>query len=102
LRLERDLRAWDAVIGGPGWSVPIDAETRVRDVQALARREALKRRDDGAATMILLVADTRHNRQVLRLAKMHLVGDFPIDGRVVVAALSRGEPPSGSAIVLMP
>jgi transcriptional regulator with XRE-family HTH domain len=75
LRIERDLRAWDAVVGGPGWWVPVDAETRLRDVQALARREALKRRDDGAETMILLVADTRHNRQVIRLAKADLAGD---------------------------
>src|SRR5688572_22572737 len=32
-----DLRAWDASIGGPGWTVYVDAETRIRDVQALER-----------------------------------------------------------------
>jgi transcriptional regulator with XRE-family HTH domain len=65
LRIGRDLRAWDAVVGGRGWNVPVDAETRLRDVQALARRTALKRRDDGAEIMVLLVAGTRTNRHVL-------------------------------------
>jgi transcriptional regulator with XRE-family HTH domain len=101
LRIERDLRAWDAVVGGPGWRVPVDAETRLRDVQAFARREALKRRDDGAETMILLVADTRHNRQVIRLAKADLVGDFPIIGAAVLAAICKGERPAGSGILFL-
>jgi transcriptional regulator with XRE-family HTH domain len=101
LRIERDLRAWDAVVGGPGWRVPVDAETRLRDVQAFARREALKRRDDGAETMILLVADTRHNRHVIRLAKADLVGDFPIIGAAVLAAICKGERPPGSGILFL-
>lgn len=101
LQIERDLRAWDAVIGGRGWQVPVDAETRLRDIQALARREALKRRDDGAETMILLVADTRHNRQVVRLAKPDLVADFPVTGAAILAALSKAERPTGSGIVFL-
>jgi transcriptional regulator with XRE-family HTH domain len=101
LQIERDLRAWDAVVGGRGWQVPVDAETRLRDVQALTRRTALKRRDDGAETMILLVADTRHNRQVVRLARLDLVGDFPIPGTAVLAALSKAERPTGSGIVFL-
>ena len=101
LRRERDLRAWDAVIGGSGWRVTIDAETRLRDVQALARREALKRRDDGAETMILLVADTRHNRRVIRLAKPDLATDFPITGVALLAALCEGKRPTGSGILFL-
>jgi transcriptional regulator with XRE-family HTH domain len=101
VRAPSDPRAWDVVLGGRGWRVPIDAESRLRDVQALSRREALKRRDDGTETMILLVADTRHNRKVLRLAKPNLIGDFPVPGRTVLAALSNGEPPTASGIVLL-
>jgi hypothetical protein len=101
IRIERDLRAWDADVGGAGWSVPVEAETRLRDVQALARRLALKRRDDGAETMILLIADTRHNRRVLRLAMPDLVLEFPATGRAVLAALWAGEQPSASGIVLL-
>jgi transcriptional regulator with XRE-family HTH domain len=101
LQIERDLRAWDAVVGGRDWSVPIDAETRLHDVQALARRTALKRRDDGADVMILLVADTRHNRQVIRLSRSDLAADFPASGRTVLAALSSGERPRAAGIVFL-
>ena len=101
LRIERDLRAWDAVVGGHGWAVPVDAETRLRDVQSLCRRAALKRRDDGADMMILLVAGTRHNRQVLRLAKPDLVAEFPVAGPAMLAALSSRKRPIGSAIVVL-
>lgn len=101
IRRPGDLRAWDAVVGRDGWSVPIDAESRLRDVQAMSRREALKRRDDGAATLVLLVADTRHNRRVLRLARADLAGDFPVAGRTILAALRRGEPPAGSGVLLL-
>lgn len=96
-----DLRAWDAVIEGPGWRVPVEAETRIRDVQACTRRLALKQRDDGATVVILLVADTRHNRRALRLIEGDLAADFPISGRDALAALAAGEKPTGSAIVLL-
>jgi transcriptional regulator with XRE-family HTH domain len=101
LRIQRDLRAWDAVVGGHGWNVPVDAETRLRDVQAVSRRAGLKRRDDGAEIMILLVADTRNNRQVLRLAKPDLAAEFPVPGRELLASLSARERPPGSAIVIL-
>lgn len=96
-----DRRAWDAVIGGPDWRVPVDAESRLRDVQACTRRVALKRRDDGSDVVILLVADTRHNRRVLRLAAPDLAGEFPMTGPAVLAALRIGEAPSASGIVLL-
>ena len=42
LPIEGDLRAWDAVIGGPGWRLMVEAETLIDDVQALERRLALE------------------------------------------------------------
>lgn len=101
LAIEGDRRAWDAVVGGAGWRLPIDAESRLRDVQALSRREALKRRDDRTALMILLVAGTRHNRSVLRLAAPDLAADFPVRGREAVRSLLAGSCPAGSAIVVL-
>lgn len=94
-----DRRAWDEVAVGRGWSIPIEAETRLRDVQALERRLALKLRDSEFDRLILLVADTRHNRHVLRLAEESLRGLFPIPGRFAVAAMKAGHRPPGSAIV---
>ena len=101
LAIQGDRRAWDAMIGGPGWRLAIDAESRLRDVQAWTRREALKRRDDGGVMMIALVADTRHNRRVLRLAAADLAGEFPLDGRRALASLASGVRPSASAVVLI-
>jgi transcriptional regulator with XRE-family HTH domain len=37
LGIPGDGRAWDDVVDGPGWSLPVEAETRLRDVQALHR-----------------------------------------------------------------
>jgi hypothetical protein len=100
LAIPGDRRAWDAVIDGGAWRVPVDAESRLRDVQACSRRVALKRRDDRTEIIILLVADTRHNRHVLRLAAADLAGEFPVKGATALAALAAGEQPTGSAIVL--
>jgi hypothetical protein len=96
-----DRRAWDAVIDGRAWRVPVEAESRLRDVQACSRRVALKRRDDRSEVVVLLVADTRHNRHVLRLAALDLAAEFPVKGSKALAALAAGERPSGSAIVLV-
>jgi hypothetical protein len=45
----RDFRAWDAVVSGAGWTIGVEAETHVRDLQALERRLALKQRDGGTS-----------------------------------------------------
>jgi transcriptional regulator with XRE-family HTH domain len=101
LAIPGDLRAWDAVIEGRGWRVAVEAETRLRDVQALSRRLALKQRDDRQEVVILLVADTRHNRHVLRLAGPDLAPAFPTPGRAIREALSKGEAPRASGILLL-
>jgi transcriptional regulator with XRE-family HTH domain len=101
LRIPGDRRAWDAAIGGVDWEIPVDAESRLRDVQAWVRREALKRRDDNRDIVILLVADTRHNRHVLRIVAPDLAADYPIQSAAALAALTRGDRPAGSAIVLL-
>ncbi len=101
LRVPGDRRAWDRVLTGRGWSIPVEAETRLRDVQALQRRVALKMRDDGVDRMILLVANTRHNRGVLRLSADGFAGAFPMPGREAIAALRSGRCSSASAIILL-
>jgi transcriptional regulator with XRE-family HTH domain len=101
LAIPGDRRAWDGEVGGDGWRLPVDAETRLRDVQALARRSALKRRDDGDPTVLLVVADTRHNRSVLRLAAADLAAAYPLPGATALSALRAGVAPTASAIVLL-
>jgi len=96
-----DQRAWDALLTGIGVRIAIEAETRLRDLQALLRRLELKRRDGQVDRLVLLVADTRANRAVLREAAGLLAESFPVRHAVALAALSEGRDPGGDAIVLL-
>lgn len=96
-----DRRAWDALILLPEVRVGVEAETRARDSQDLQRRLALKRRDGGVDHVVLLLADTRHNRRFLRLAGQGLWSEFPIPGDVALQRLAAAEDPGGSAIILL-
>ena len=99
-----DQRAWDASISrlvGIADVLPVEAETRLVDGQAQFRRISLKLRDSGLEHVLVVLADTRRNRDVLRSASSILSGDFPVSPRRALAALSAGHHPGGSAIVLI-
>jgi len=103
-----DRRAWDAVVRGflvpegrGGVRGAIEAETRPRDVQALERRLALKQRDGGVDWLILLLADTRHNRTFLAGPGSSLRTRFPLDGRRALELLAAGVDPGQNAIILL-
>jgi hypothetical protein len=61
----------------------------------------MKRRDDGSNSMVLLVADTRHNRLALKLAAPDLAAAFPVSGRAILRSLADGLRPAGSGVVLL-
>jgi transcriptional regulator with XRE-family HTH domain len=96
-----DLRAWDGLISIERIRVGVEAETRVRDVQAQERRLALKHRDGRVDHVILLLADTRHHRRVLADHAAHLAAAFPVPGRLCVQRLAASRDPGGSSIVLL-
>lgn len=95
-----DQRAWDALIVGSGQRTGIELEMRLRDGQAVERRINLKRRDDPVDRFLLLVADTRTNRRVLR-ERPDLFPELPrLRSAAVIDALRAGEhPPSGLLLV---
>lgn len=97
----RDLRAWDATVSGRGWTLGIEAETHVRDLQALERRLALKQRDGAVTAVILLLNDTRHHRELMRSLRTPLRTVFPTSARAALRGLRRGDLPAGNAIVLL-
>jgi transcriptional regulator with XRE-family HTH domain len=101
LPLAGDRRAWDATISGDGWRVAVEAESRLHDVQALERRIALKRRDDRDVVVLLLVNDTRINRQALAAGATSLRALLPLDARAMLSALRAGRYPGESGIVLL-
>jgi len=99
-----DLRSGDAVLmvrsekGSAG--VLLEAETHLDDIQLVERRASAKQRDLAAARLVLVVADTRHNRKVIE-RHPELRERFPIPARPCLAALSRGNDPGGDALVLL-
>jgi transcriptional regulator with XRE-family HTH domain len=104
LPIERDLRAWDAEVSGAAperWRVRVEAETNVADGQALERRIQLKIRDDPVGHVILLVSETRANRQAMRLLRDGLMATFPLDARATMTALTAGRDPGGSGFVIL-
>lgn len=96
-----DRRAWDVMLRGAGWRLAVEGESRLGDIQAVERRIALKRRDDNNVDVVLLVNDTRHNRQVLATEREALRAMFPLDTRAVLAALRAGRHPGASGIVVL-
>jgi transcriptional regulator with XRE-family HTH domain len=96
-----DDRAWDAVLVLRAGRLAIEAETRVADLQALQRRLALKKRDDPrTGALALILADSRHNRLIVRENRAALAADFPLNRADLAAAPVQSTLPDGDALVL--
>ena len=94
-----DQRAWDAVISRGSNRLGVEAETVLSDVQAQTRRVALKHRDGGLHRLIILVADTRHNRDALAACRESLREAFPLDTRRILSDLRDGRIPASDGIL---
>jgi hypothetical protein len=94
-----DQRAWDATIRGRGFLLAVEAETRPRDLQALMRRINLKARDSGADAVVLLLTDSRANRELAQAFGQDLRTGFPVPARAALHALASGEAPDGSSVI---
>jgi hypothetical protein len=96
-----DQRAWDLLLISGIIRIGVDAETRTTDLQAVARRALLKRRDSGANGAILLLANSRWHRRLVREHEDWLRSAFPVDGRETLASLAAGRDPGGDALLLL-
>lgn len=96
-----DPRAWDAQLAAHNRRAGVEAEMHVPDWQALDRRIALRKRDSGIQIAILVLADTRHHRAVLREIGPPGTANFPEPGRSAIAALRSGSLPGASTIILL-
>lgn len=95
-----EQRSWDAMLLGEGRRTGVELEMRLHDLQAQRRRHNLKRQDDPVDYFLLLIADTRHNRAVLR-AYPELFADLPLLRTAnVIKALQAGQHP-GSGVVFV-
>lgn len=100
--LPGDPRAWDVMLRGATVTIGIEAESRLRDIQALDRRVMLKLRDSGLDRVVILVAATRTNRTILREVGGSVRSNYPIPSRQALDALVKGRDPGGNAIVVLP
>lgn len=99
---QTDARAWDAVVDGNGCMDAIEAETRLRDLQATERKIGRKLRDDVTVQhVVLLVADTRTNRAALAEGREALRAQFSLDTRDALTRVAAGRCPGANAIVVI-
>jgi len=96
-----DLRALDALIQLGRCRIAVEAWTRLSDVQAQLRSAALKRREAGADRLLVLLADTRHNRLAWQQASPMVRSTLPLETRAIMAALRRGRDPGGDGVALL-
>jgi transcriptional regulator with XRE-family HTH domain len=101
LGIPGDTRAWDAMLSDRTETVGAEAETRITDGQALERRLALKRRDGRIDRLVIVVADTRANRAVLRATRQRLRADYPLDTADVLDAIRAGRLPAAGGVALI-
>ena len=97
----RDRRALDVVLAGPAGRIGLEAITRLTDAQAQIRAAILKQEAARLDRMLLILADTRHNRAAVVDAAPSLDGAFPASPRDVLRALRDGELPTANGIVLV-
>jgi hypothetical protein len=90
-------------VTGLGKRTAVEFEARLYDIQAQIRRWLLKWRDDPVDQLLIVAADTRHNRHVLAEFTDLLV-DFPrLSTADVLGQLRAGQhPPTGLILLSAP
>jgi hypothetical protein len=91
----------DAVISGTAGSVGLEAISRLTDAQAQVRSVLLKQEALGLDRMILVLADSRHNRAAVRDAAPTLVPAFGLTTRDLLRALRGGLLPSANGVMFV-
>jgi len=94
-----EQRAWDAMLFGSGETTAIELEMRLYDLQAQLRRMLLKERDGAPDHLLLIVADTRANRRIVR-EHAQLLATLPRVRTSSVLALLRAGAHPASGLVL--
>jgi transcriptional regulator with XRE-family HTH domain len=95
-----DLRSGDGVVESGALTFLVEAETRLGGFQAVERWMGAKARDLAADRVVLLLADTRHNRMLVNTIPA-IRERFPVDMRAWFRAIAKGEDPGGDALVIL-
>jgi transcriptional regulator with XRE-family HTH domain len=95
-----DLRSGDGIVAVGAFTCLVEGETHLGDFQAVERRIGAKARDLGAHRVVLLLADTRHNRMLVNTIPA-IRERFPVDMRAWFRAIAKREDPVGDALVIL-
>lgn len=101
LPLPGDDRSWDAILRCGGIRIGVEAETRIRDIQALVRRIRGRERDGGVDAILIVLSDTAHNRRMVVQLREALGDDYSTPRIAILAALRAGRPLVNSGVVLL-
>lgn len=96
-----DRRSWDLLLRLATQLIGVEAETRIRDMQRLVRHIHQREQDGGVDQIVLLLAATRTNRELMDELRVALGPTYATSPRLLLAALRRGQPISGSGVVLL-
>jgi hypothetical protein len=123
----RYLNAYREVVAGAGWRFQLEARvgasgdpraidlllvrgrirvahefvTRLRDVQAQVRPMLRKAEDARVDALVLVLADTRTNREAVAQAGGSLRELFPLGSRAVLAAIRAGRAPAADGLLFV-
>lgn len=96
-----DRRAFDVLLTRPGRRVAVEAIGRLADHQGQVRPLRQKQEAAGGLRLVVLLAESRHNRQAVHDAADALAASFPCRPRTALAALRAGDEPPADALVLV-
>lgn len=96
-----DTRSWDVLLRRESLLVGVEAETRIRDIQALVRRVRERERDGGVDEILIVLSDTAHNRSLVGQLREALGPRYSTSRTTLLAALRSGEPVPGSGVILL-
>jgi transcriptional regulator with XRE-family HTH domain len=101
LPIPGDLRSWDLVLRADGQLIGVEAETRIRDVQALVRRVRGRERDGGVDEIVLVLSASRTNARLVGELRSALGERYATPPRVLLRTLRAGSPLPTSGVVLL-
>ena len=85
----------------PRHLVGVDIESRVWDVQAIVRRTRARERDGQVDHILIVLADTAHNRRFADELRDSLGPDYATSARRLIKALRVGVQLAGSGVILV-
>jgi len=96
-----DPRTWDLVMRLGDLVIGVEAETRLRDMQAFVRRIHQREANGGVDIVLVVLSASAFNRSLAADLRLALGDRYATQPRALLRALRRGLPLSGSGVILI-